>query len=79
MRPTLHHLLRSLILVLLEILHKQSPQLLHLAFEVCSAVPRLCRVEQFFRDVGAGLRDREVEGLVGFEFGFRELAGVDGV
>lgn len=74
-----HQNLRSLILVLLEVLHEQRAQLLDLALEVCSAVPALGRVEQLVGDVGAGLGDGEVEGLVGLVLDVGELARVDGV
>jgi hypothetical protein len=79
MRSTLNDLLGGLILILLEVLHEQLAQLLDLAPEVRSAIPRLGRVEQLVGDVGAGLGDGEVEDLVGFEFGVGKLAGVDGV
>jgi hypothetical protein len=79
MRSTLNDILGGLILILLEVLHEQLAQLLDLAPEVRSAIPRLGRVEQLVGDVGAGLGDGEVEDLVVFEFGVGELAGVDGV
>ena len=68
-----------LILVLLEVLHEQLAKLLHLAPEVCRTVPALGRVEQLIGDVGAGLGDREAEGVVGFVLDLGELARVDGV
>lgn len=71
--------LRSLILVLLEVLREQCAELLNLALEVGSAVPALGWVEQLVGNVGAGLGDRQVEGLVDLVLDVGELARVDGV
>jgi hypothetical protein len=79
MRPILQHLRRSLILVLFEVLHEQATEFLDLGSEIRGTVPRLGGVEQFVRHVGACFWYGEAEGVVGFEFDFGELAGVDGV
>ena len=79
MGSSLDDLSRGLILVLLEVLHEQGTQLLDLALEVGGAVPALGRVEKLVGNVGAGLGNRQVEGLVGLVLNVCELAGVNGI
>lgn len=75
----LHDFCRSLILVLLKVVHEQPAQLLDLTLEVRSTIPRLRWVEQLIRNVRAGLWYREAESLIGLVLDLRELTGVNGV
>lgn len=61
---SLEDLGRRLVLVLLEVLHKELAELLDLVLEAGSAVPGLGGVEELVGNAGAGLGDGEVEGPV---------------
>jgi len=79
MRAGLENILGSLVLVLLEVLHEQLAKLVDLFLEVGCTVPGLSRVEQIVGNVGASLRYRQPEGLVGLKFDLGEFAGMNGV
>lgn len=68
-----------MIFVFLEVLHEEAAQLFHLALEVRSTVPGLGGVQKLIWDVGAGLGDRQSEGLVGLELNLGQLARVNGI
>src|ERR1700733_2595577 len=76
---SLDDLLRSLITILLEILHKQCAQLCHFLLEVGTASPALRRVQHLGRNAGARLWYMQVECLVSFILYLRELAGMNRV
>lgn len=69
----------SLSAVFLEVLIEELTQFVNLILEAGRAGPAALGVEQFAGDVGAGLGDVEVEGVVGLVLDVGELAGVDGV
>lgn len=69
----------GLVRVLLEVLVEELAKLGDLLLEVRGTGPALGRVKELVGNTGAGLGDREVEGLVDLVLLVGELAGVDGV
>ena len=78
-RPRLQHILRRLIPILFEILHKQLPQLGDLGPEIRRARPALPGIEQLVRDTRARRGNMEVESLVDLVLALGQRAGMDGV
>lgn len=76
---SLDDLLGSLVLVLVEVLNEERCELGNLLLEVRSTRPALGRVEELVGDVGASLRDLQVEGLVCLVLNLGKLSAVDGV
>jgi hypothetical protein len=79
MWTALDNLLGSLILVLLEVLHEETTELLDLVLKAGSAVPAVAGVEEVIGDASALLGHLKVEDLVVLVLGVCELAVVDGV
>lgn len=79
LRSSFDDLRRRLIGVLLEILVEKLTELGDFVFEFSRSGPSLLGIEEVVRNVGARLRNVEVEHVVGLVLGLRELAVVDGV
>ena len=70
---------RSLILILLEILHKQPSQFTNLIPKLRLPMPALSRIQQLTRYIRTALRHTQVESLIDLELRIGQLARVYGV
>lgn len=72
-------LLGSLVRVLGEVLIEELGELGHLILERSGRGPGVLGIEELGRDAGAGLRNVQVEDVVGLVVGLGKVAAVDGV